>query len=130
MSSRLHDSAKKYKDALAAMIKHQESFARVLLEVYQPISGRFPTVQPTQTQTEFSTLGSHHITKKDRPVTPEASLKRAQDFLASSARITEILIPKLDIIVERQVIKPSQDYLDIHKKVAKTIVKRDHKKID
>ena len=144
LSNRLLESAKKYKESLAAMLKHQESFAKTLLEVYQPIQGRFPGGHGTlgstmprssSTYTEggdmaMVPMGSHTMPRKDRPVTPEASLKRAQDFLEACAKIAEILLPKLDVIIERQVIKPTFEYCQIHKQVAKTALKRDHKKID
>jgi hypothetical protein len=41
LSTRLNDAAKKYKEALGNMLKHQESFGKVLLEVYEPIQGKF-----------------------------------------------------------------------------------------
>jgi amphiphysin len=37
-AKKLHDDAKKFKDALSMMLQHQESFAVTLKEVYEPIT--------------------------------------------------------------------------------------------
>lgn len=126
LTSRLSDGAKKYKEALAAMLKHQESFAKTLLEVYEPITGKFPSAD--------NLSGSEGMlyspTKKNRPNTPEKSLLRAQQFQRITKEASEQVLPLLDVVIERRIIQPTQDYLSLHKKIAKLVVKRDHKKID
>eukprot|EP00158_Paraphelidium_tribonemae_P002864 Partr_v1_DN25735_c0_g1_i2_m74576 putative Actin-associated protein len=125
LSGRLHDSATKYKLALTAMLKHQQSFAQTLLECYEPIQGRYQSQESVH-----SSMGSLSLSRKDRPMTPEASLKRAQDFAELSESVATNLVPQLETIIERQVIRPTHDYMMLHKQLAKTVLKRAHKKLD
>ena len=97
LSQRLHESAAKYKDALAAMLKHQESFAKTLLEVYQPIVGRYAGVESPQGSNGelHSPIGGMALARKERPRTSDESIKQVQEFVAVSTHISEALISQL-----------------------------------
>lgn len=70
-----------------AMFKHQESFAKTLLEVYEPISGK-----------QFGSgegLNAPKTDKKNRPKTADESMRCAQSFVEATARVSDQLIPEI-----------------------------------
>jgi hypothetical protein len=89
LSSRLADAAKKYQEALQSMLKHQEQFSRVLMEVYEPIPGKYDG-QTTGSSGGGSGFGNNGgvgglnskvaSLKRQRAQTAESSIKRAQLF--------------------------------------------------
>jgi hypothetical protein len=71
---------------MTAMLEHQESFAKTLYEMYAPISGS----RSVSATGEAVTTG-----KKQRPVTPEKTLRTVQEFIDSATRVKEQLKPEL-----------------------------------
>lgn len=123
------------------MFAHQQSFAKTLLEVYEPISGKYLQVNSllrragkyapqSPVQQQLQLMPMPQSTKRSRPVTPEASMRRAQDFHAASDAVSTSHVPQLELKIERQVIAPCTEWMQLHKKVDKVLTKREHKRID
>ncbi len=115
-----------YPVIITAMVQHQESFGRVLVEVYEPIAGaKFPNASTT-----LAAPGPGSGARKQRPITPERSMQMATAFHEASENLVRTLVPQLDDLLERQIISPTADYVALHALLTKLFVKRDHKKID
>lgn len=87
LSIRLHDAASKYREAAQSMLKHQEAFSKVLLEVYEPIPGKFESVGGLGGQTNSM--------KRNRQLTADSSLNRAQLFQQSCAALSTDLVAQV-----------------------------------
>ncbi|KAI9141961.1 BAR-domain-containing protein, partial [Paraphysoderma sedebokerense] len=115
-TQKLHDDSKKYKEAVAAMLAHQHTFASTLLDLYSPIVGQSNV--PDADQATYP-----------RPTTPPESLKAVTDYLAGMDQAREVITQDLSTI-ERRVIAPAADFLTIFKNIKKAITKRNHKRVD
>jgi hypothetical protein len=88
LSVRLHDAASKYREAVQSMLKHQEAFSKVLLEVYEPIPGKFEG-------SSGALSGQTNSMKRIRQQTAETSLSRAQLFQQSCSNLSAELMSQI-----------------------------------
>lgn len=92
------------------MLKHQESFAKTLLELYEPIPGKHvvgggsssSVSSPQEEQvgavvssSNYSSLNRGKWLKKSRSMTDETAMERVQAFVAITTNIKESLSPEL-----------------------------------
>lgn len=87
LSVKLHDAAKKYKDAAASMLKHQESFAKTLAEVYEPISGQKFGGNAGLSGVDFS--------KKSRALTNEDAMQVVHAYHEAAVDASAKLVPEM-----------------------------------
>ncbi|ORZ31910.1 hypothetical protein BCR44DRAFT_1257207 [Catenaria anguillulae PL171] len=137
-TDKLHEDAAKFKKAVEGMLQHQVAFANTLLEVYSPISGRTGSASPTSPDGALgagSANGSAAVspspshTSLKRQLTPPESIEAVQQYLRSVDAVREPITQELSAI-NRRIIQPSTDLLDVFKAIRKTITKRNHKLID
>ncbi|KAJ3384511.1 hypothetical protein HDU84_002904 [Entophlyctis sp. JEL0112] len=128
---KLSDDAKKFKDALASLLAHQESFASTLLEVYSPINAYStpPSTSVGGTNSESVSVGRHSHTNKNYKETNQESLRAAQEFSNAAQEARQALLPDLETI-ERKLVAPAADLVCLLDNVKKVIVKRSHKLLD
>ncbi|KAI9018956.1 hypothetical protein DFJ74DRAFT_708164 [Hyaloraphidium curvatum] len=113
-ATKLRNDAEKFKEAVHASLDHQEKMAQVLSEAYQPIPSR--VLSPTGQQRELTQAS-------------EESQRTVQEYADSMRRAKEELIPELDLI-DRRIVQPTKDFLEIIGNIKKLIVKRGHKLLD
>ncbi|TPX53959.1 hypothetical protein SeMB42_g00496 [Synchytrium endobioticum] len=122
-AKKLNDDAKRFRDALGALLNHQMEFGTILGDVYVPVSGRRDR---TGEDANSPIVGGHGLT---RAVTPPQSLKAVQDFSRAMQTVKEELAPELESIT-RRVVQPTADYITLIDQVKKMIIKRAHKLVD
>ena len=93
------------------MLNHQIEFSKAMTEVYKPISGRVS--DPDSLVVEGNPEG----------------IRACEEYEAVVKELQETLAPELEMI-ESRVINPANELLDVLKVVKKTVVKREHKKLD
>lgn len=93
------------------MLNHQIEFSKAMTEVYKPISGRVS--DPDSAVVEGNPEG----------------IRACEEYEAVVKELQETLAPELEMI-ESRVINPANELLDVLKVVKKTVVKREHKKLD
>ncbi|KAJ3337709.1 hypothetical protein HDU93_000657 [Gonapodya sp. JEL0774] len=126
-ASRLHVFAKQFKDALAGSLQSQEKMAELLHEVYQPITGYTPG--PGSGADSNITISRRGGGPREVGPTPEQSLRLVADFAEGMKRAKEELMPDLELI-DRRVIQPCKEFLELTDSVKKYIKKRGHKLLD
>ncbi|KAI1350882.1 BAR domain-containing protein [Xylaria sp. FL0043] len=110
-TKRLHDSSRKYFDAINGMLNHQIEFSKAMTEIYKPISGRV---------SDPDSLVVHGNVEGIRACEEyELVVKDLQDTIA----------PELEMI-DTRIVRPANELLDVLKVIRKTAVKRDHKQLD
>ena len=141
LTDKLGDACRKYKDALAALLMHQQQLAQLLGRIYQPISGsRFPSQDgldnctssssnTTVGNSTFAPFQKHAVELKSADVAADTDIK-ARLFLEYAEVLTNSLTADLDVVIERQCIQPIHDLAALHKQMVKWITKREHKKLD
>ncbi|KAM4066029.1 BAR domain-containing protein [Hirsutella rhossiliensis] len=110
-TKKLHDESKKYFDAINGMLTHQIEFSQAVSEIYKPISGRVS--DPDSIKPEGNPEG----------------IRACEEYEAIVKELQETLAPELEMIDSR-VIRPANELLDVIKVIRKTVVKREHKKLD
>ncbi|PHH79644.1 hypothetical protein CDD83_3847 [Cordyceps sp. RAO-2017] len=110
-TKKLHDESKKYFEAINGMLSHQIEFSKAMTEIYKPISGRVS--DPDSIRPEGNPEG----------------IRACEEYEAVVAELQETLAPELEMI-ESRVIRPATELQDVIKVIRKTIVKREHKKLD
>ncbi|KAL2264720.1 hypothetical protein VTJ83DRAFT_7230 [Remersonia thermophila] len=110
-TKRLHDESKKYFDAINGMLNHQIEFAKAMTEIYRPISGRMS--DPNTLEIEASHEG----------------IRACEEYQNVVRELQETLAPELEMI-ESRIIQPANELLDVIKVIRKTVIKREHKKLD
>lgn len=93
------------------MLSHQIEFSQAISEIYKPISGRVS--DPDSIKPEGNPEG----------------ISACEEYEAIVKELQETLAPELDMIDSR-VIRPANELLDVIKVIRKTVVKREHKKLD
>ncbi|KXS09954.1 BAR-domain-containing protein [Gonapodya prolifera JEL478] len=126
-AQRLHLDAKKFKDAITGSLQSQEKMAELLHEVYQPITGHTPG--PNGGADSALSISRRGASPRDVRNTPDQSLNLVADFSEGMKRAREELTGELDLI-DRRVIQPCKDFLDLADSVKKYIKKRGHKLLD
>lgn len=110
-TKRLHDESKKYFEAINSMLNHQIEFSQAMTEIYRPISGRVS--DPDAGKIEGNPEG----------------IRACEEYEAIVKELQETLAPELEMI-ENRIIRPANELLDVIKVIRKTVVKREHKKLD
>ncbi|KAJ1562603.1 hypothetical protein HK405_010127 [Cladochytrium tenue] len=129
---KLHDDARKFKDAIVLMLAHQDSFALTLREVYEPIAppvfAAAAAVDPQGSELRMAsrTGGS---TKSLPRETPAASMRAAIAFSEFSTAARASLGPDLEVI-ERGVVAPTAELIVLLDNVKRVVLKRSHKLLD
>ncbi|KAI9224105.1 hypothetical protein BC828DRAFT_374290 [Blastocladiella britannica] len=131
-AARLAEDATKYKKSVEDMLTHQASFASTLLDVYSPIAGRSST-SPTPTLQRPGESGgggsvSPTATLRKSFTAPE-SMEAVQTYLRNLESVREPINQELSVI-DRRIVAPLADILEIFKAIRKTMVKRNHKLVD
>ncbi|KAI8849479.1 hypothetical protein BC829DRAFT_391354 [Chytridium lagenaria] len=120
---KLHEDAKKFKDALSCLLAHQASFAATLQEVYQPIgkmgSRRTSTSEGGASETS---LGRSNRSK------PTESLRAAEDYARITLKARESLSRPRRI--ERRLVLPTSELMAMIERVKRFTLKRSHKLLD
>ncbi|KAJ3165011.1 hypothetical protein HK101_000318 [Irineochytrium annulatum] len=128
-AKKLNEDAKKFKDALNLMLAHQASFARTLLEVYQPIGrglGSSGGLGPDGAEEDDGGMRGASTQAKE---TPPESLRAAEEFAQVLEDVRQSLMPDLEVI-ERRLVTPTVDLLVLLDRVKRLMVKRAHKLLD
>ncbi|KAI7872558.1 hypothetical protein BDF14DRAFT_1754650 [Spinellus fusiger] len=111
---RLGKDAQQFRDSVAALVMHQNAMASFVAIIYDSNIGREVaegTIQKRFQQTSgLATQATH-------------------DAEAAMAYCRDEVLPELDT-VDRDVVRPALELLEIYKKIQKTIIKRQHKLID
>lgn len=110
-TKKLHDESKRYADAINGMLAHQIEFSKAMTEIYKPISGR--------------------VSDPDS-IIPEGNpegIRACEEYEAIVKELQETLAPELEMI-ETRVIRPANELLDVVKVIRKTVIKREHKRLD
>ncbi|KAJ3410154.1 hypothetical protein HDV05_004034 [Chytridiales sp. JEL 0842] len=131
-ASKLHTDAKKFKDSLAMMLQHQESFAVTLKEVYEPLGSgsRRGSETDMDANPEVPVGSRNSLSQRSLPrPTPPASMQAVEHFALIAAHARESLLPDLEVI-ERRLVSPTADLVSLLANVKKHISKRGHKLID
>ncbi|KAI9331734.1 hypothetical protein BDR26DRAFT_824320 [Obelidium mucronatum] len=123
---KLSEDAKKFKDALASMLNHQDMFASTLLEVYHPISSF--SASPTDASPGSNEAPRRSSTKQYKE-TNQTSLEAAHEFSTFAKTSREFLLPDLETL-ERRLVAPAADLVVMLDNVKRVIVKRSHKLLD
>ncbi|KAI0505965.1 BAR domain-containing protein [Xylaria bambusicola] len=110
-TKRLHDSSKKYFDAINGMLNHQIEFSKAMTEIYKPISGRV---------SDPDSLVVHG--------NPEG-IRACEEYEAVVKDLQDTIAPELEMI-DTRIVRPANELLDVLKVIRKTAVKRDHKQLD
>ncbi|KAJ3104089.1 hypothetical protein HDU97_009538 [Phlyctochytrium planicorne] len=129
-AKKLHEDAKKFKDALSCMLAHQASFAATLYEVYQPI-GKGGSRRPSTVEGSPG-AGAEQNNRSQRSIdreTPPESLKAAEDYARITTASREALLPDLEVI-ERRLVMPTAELMQLIERVKRFIIKRGHKLLD
>ncbi|KAL1925045.1 uncharacterized protein VTP21DRAFT_4699 [Calcarisporiella thermophila] len=111
VAGRLHTDSAKYRDGIMALLNHQATIAETLVELYGPIDGR----------------DDGSVAR--RPQASPQSMTAIQQYCTLMTETRDVLIPELDMM-DRLVIRPTADLIEIMKLIRKTIVKRNHKVLD
>ncbi|OZJ06185.1 hypothetical protein BZG36_01003 [Bifiguratus adelaidae] len=115
MSERLNGDAKRYRDAMNAMLNHQASFANHLNGVYDPLLGE-------------SYLGDGAVKRREQPDYSE-NMKAVQHFEQIMQEVRDAISPEVEQI-DRRVVQPTEEFQQILKGVEKLITKHHHKLVD
>lgn len=110
-TKRLHDESKKYSDAINGMLNHQIIFSQAMTEIYRPISGRVS--DPDSMQIEGIPEG----------------IRACEEYESIVKELQLTLNPELEMI-ETRIIRPANELLDVIKVIRKTVLKREHKRLD
>jgi len=110
-TKKLHDESKKYFGAINGMLDHQIEFSKAMTEIYKPISGRMS--DPDSIKFEGNPEG----------------IQACEEYEAVVKELQETLAPELEMI-DTRVIRPANELLDVIKVIRKTVVKREHKRLD
>ncbi|KAJ3129147.1 hypothetical protein HK098_002388 [Nowakowskiella sp. JEL0407] len=121
---RLNEDAKKFKDAMTAMLDHQHSMASTFAEFYGPIVSSGTPVTNDATSQDYPS----NVRGFDSAA-PQQTIDRAKELSENMIRARDTLLPDLDVI-ERRIIMPTTELLAIFSSVKKLMVKRDHKRLD
>ncbi|RDA92525.1 hypothetical protein CP533_4163 [Ophiocordyceps camponoti-saundersi (nom. inval.)] len=110
-TKRLHDESKKYFEAINGMLNHQIIFSQAMTEIYKPISGRVS--DPDSAKIEGNPEG----------------IRACEEYESIVKELQETLNPELEMI-ESRIIRPANELLDVIKVIRKTVLKREHKRLD
>ncbi|CAG8746675.1 34868_t:CDS:2 [Gigaspora margarita] len=112
-TEKLHDDAKKFRDGVSNMLNHQANFADLLVELYNPITS------------EEASDGV--VTRRTK--TPAQAMKATEEYAKLMSEVRDTILSELDSI-DRRIIMPATEFLDVIKIIKKTVTKREHKKVD
>ncbi|KAF4124244.1 amphiphysin [Geosmithia morbida] len=110
-TKKLHDESQKYFEAINGMLSHQIGFSQAMTEIYKPISGRMS--DPESMKIEGNPEG----------------IEACEEYESIVKELQETLAPELEM-VDTRVIRPANELLDVIKVIRKTVVKREHKRLD
>ncbi|KAI9189772.1 BAR adaptor protein Hob1 [Blastocladiella emersonii ATCC 22665] len=134
-ASALQGDATKFKKAVETMLAHQHSFATTLLEVFSPIAAGtgaspVPSADGGTTSGSTSPVPSLARTRSlKRHHTPSESLEAVGAYQRNLEAVRDPILQDLST-VDRRIIQPTADLLEVFKAIRKTIVKRNHKLVD
>ncbi|KAI8371772.1 uncharacterized protein BYT42DRAFT_581522 [Radiomyces spectabilis] len=111
---RFYKDAQTFRDAISSVLMHQAAMAGFLATIYDTHIGK--------------EIPEGAIQKRVQQ-TPAASLQAANDAEAAMAYCRDEILPELDA-VDRDIVRPLLELLEIMRVIQKTIVKRNHKLID
>lgn len=110
-TKKLSDESKRYFNSVNGMLDHQIDFSKAIEEIYKPISGKLSDPNST--------------TPEDNPQGIEAS----EQYREVVKELKETLKPDLELI-EKRIVVPAQELLEVIKSIRKMATKRDHKQLD
>ena len=110
-TKKLSDESKRYFNAVNGILDNQIDFSKAIEEIYKPISGRVS--DPSSTVPE------------DNPEGIQAS----EQYREVVKELKETLKPDLELI-EKRVVNPAQELLQVIQSIRKMATKRDHKQVD
>lgn len=93
------------------MLNHQIEFSQAMTEVYKPISGRMS--DPDSIKPEGNPEG----------------IQACEEYEGVVKELQETLAPELEMI-DTRIIRPANELLDVIKVIRKTVLKREHKRLD
>ncbi|CAI2177929.1 1405_t:CDS:2 [Funneliformis geosporum] len=111
-TEQMYKDAVKFRDGISFILNHQANFSDIMVELYNPIVGKNEAESTTR-----------------RITTPVQSMNSIKEFQMTMVELRDIILPELDH-VDNMVVSPSKDFMDIIKMIKKTIIKREHKKVD
>ncbi|KAI9203763.1 uncharacterized protein BJ171DRAFT_507867 [Polychytrium aggregatum] len=123
---KINDDTRKFKDSLTSALGFEENVAKTMVELYEPITGRRSSA--TEHEAAQSVGDSKSGLIAHSPESAE-SLQRVQDLAAALAQVRQEITPELDRL-ERLIIGPAADYVQMFDEVKKFMKKRDHKMLD
>lgn len=110
-TKKLSDESKKYFNAVNGMLDYQIDFSKAFEEIYKPISGRLS--DPSSTVPEDNPEG----------------IQAAEQYREVVKELKETLKPDLELI-EKRIVEPAKELLQVIASIRKMAVKRDHKQLD
>jgi amphiphysin len=110
-TKQLHDESKRYFESINSMLQHQIEFSQAMTEIYKPISGRMSDPDSLVPAGNFE------------------GIQACEEYEAIVKDLRETLQPELEMI-EARIVRPANELMDVIKVIRKTIVKRDHKRLD
>ena len=93
------------------MLNHQIEFSKAMTEIYRPISGRMSDPN------SIEVMGN-----------PEG-IRACEEYEAVVKDLQETLQPELEMI-DNRIIRPANELLDVIKAIRKSVLKREHKRLD
>ncbi|KAF0525188.1 BAR-domain-containing protein [Gigaspora margarita] len=109
----LRTETKDIRDGVSNMLNHQANFADLLVELYNPITS------------EEASDGV--VTRRTK--TPAQAMKATEEYAKLMSEVRDTILSELDS-VDRRIIMPATEFLDVIKIIKKTVTKREHKKVD
>lgn len=110
-TKKLSSELKRYFGAVNGMLDYQIDFSKGIEEIYKPISGRLS--DPNSTIPEDNPEG----------------IKASEQYREVVKELKESLKPDLELI-EKRIVIPAQELLEVILKIRKMATKRDHKRVD
>lgn len=110
-TKKLSDESKRYFGAVNGILDNQIEFSKAIEEIYKPISGRVS--DPNSTVPEDNPEG----------------IKASEQYREVVKELKDTLKPDLELI-EKRVIIPAQELLQVIQNIRKMATKRDHKQVD
>ncbi|CCG24243.1 Rvs167 protein [Candida orthopsilosis Co 90-125] len=110
-TKKLNDESKKYFKAISGMLDDQIDFSKAIEEIYKPISGKLSD--------------PNAAVPEDNP----DGIQAAEQYRALVSELKDELKPDLELI-EKRVVEPAQELLQVINGIRKMATKREHKQVD
>lgn len=110
-TKKLSDESKRYFSAMNGMLDYQIDWSKAIEEIYKPISGRLSD--------------PNAAVPEDNP----EGIKASEGYREVVKALKEELQPDLELI-EKRIVQPAQELLQVIQSIRKMATKRDHKQVD